>query len=143
MAKMIFVNLPVSDLARSIAFYEAVGFTNNAQFTDDTAASMTWADSIHLMLLTHAKWSTFTGKPIVDAHRQAQVMLCITIESRDAVDRITQGAARAGGKADVLPVQDHGVMYGRSFEDPDGHIWAPMWMDPAMSGAEAPAEANS
>lgn len=140
MAKMIFVNLPVSDLARSKAFYEAVGFTNEPRFTDETAAAMQWSDTIVVMLLTHAKWSSFTTRPIVDAHKAAQVALCISIESRAEVDTITEAAAGAGGRADPNPVQDHGMMYGRSFEDPDGHIWEPMWMDPAMAMADSPAE---
>ena len=140
MAKMIFVNLPVSDLARSMAFYEAVGFAKNPRFTNETAAAMVWSDDIHVMLLTHARWADFTGKAIVDARTQAQVMLCVSMDDRAAVDTITEAAAGAGGIADPNPVQDHGVMYGRSFEDPDGHIWEPMWMDPAMAMADNPVE---
>ncbi|MBI1403634.1 MAG: lactoylglutathione lyase [Porphyrobacter sp.] len=140
MSKMIFVNLPVTDLARAMRFYEAVGFTNEPRFTDDTAAAMQWSENIVVMLLTHEKWASFTGKPIVDAHAQAQVMLCVGIDSREGVDAVTEAAAAAGGTADPNPIQDFGVMYGRSFEDPDGHIWEPMWMDPAMATAEAPTE---
>lgn len=140
MAKMIFVNLPVTDLQRSMRFYEAVGFTNEPRFTDETAAAMQWSDTIVVMLLTHAKWSSFTRKPIVDAHAAAQVALCISIDSREEVDAITEAAGRAGGRADPNPLQDYGVMYGRSFEDPDGHTWEPMWMDPAMADGEAPQE---
>jgi predicted lactoylglutathione lyase len=131
---MIFVNLPVSDLPASMAFYEAIGFSNEPRFTDDTAAAMVWSENILVMLLTHDKWKSFTSKPIVDAKTSAQVALCISIDSREEVDAITGKAARAGGKADPNPAQDHGFMYGRSFEDPDGHIWEPMWMDAAAAG---------
>jgi len=131
MAKLIFVNLPVSDLKRSMAFYEAVGAVNNPQFTDKTAACMVISETIYAMLLTHDKWRKFTSKTIVDAHANAQVMLCLSEESRDAVTAIVEKATNAGGKADPTPVQDFGFMFGRSFEDPDGHIWEVMWMDPA------------
>ena len=133
MGKLIFVNLPVTDLKRSMAFYEAVGATNNPNFTDDTAACMVISEVIHVMLLTHDKWRSFTAKPIVDAHASAQVMLCLSEEGRDAVAATVDKAAKAGGKADPVPTQDYGFMYGRSFEDPDGHIWEVMWMDPAAA----------
>jgi len=131
MSKLIFINLPVTDLARSMAFYEAVGARNNPQFTDDTAACMVLSDTIHVMLLTHDKWRQFTSKPIVDAHNQAQVLLCLSAENRDAVTTMVDQAAAAGGQSDPTPTQDFGFMYGRSFEDPDGHIWEVMWMDTA------------
>ena len=131
MSKLIFVNLPVTDLARSKAFYEAVGAGNNPAFTDDTAACMVFSDTIHAMLLTHEKWRQFTAKPIVDAHANAQVLLCLSADSREEVSRLAARAGEAGGKADPTPVQDYGFMYGRSFEDPDGHIWEVMWMDPS------------
>ena len=131
MARMIFVNLPVSSLPASMAFYEALGFSNNPQFTDETAACMVWSEAIYVMLLTHDKWRQFTAKPIVDAHANAQVLLCLSADSRDEVSRLVEQASAAGGKADPTPVQDYGFMFGRSFEDPDGHIWEVMWMDPA------------
>jgi predicted lactoylglutathione lyase len=81
------------------------------------------------MLLTHEKWRTFTKKPIVDAQRESEVMLALSADSRKAVDLITDAAGASGGKADVNPKQDHGFMYGRSFEDLDGHVFEPMWMD--------------
>lgn len=143
MTKMIFVNLPVADLARSKAFYEAIGAANNPAFTDDTAACMVIAEgSIHVMLLTHAKWASFTTKTIPDAHSHAQVLLCVSADSRDAVDAQVDAATAAGGKADPTPTQDFGFMYGRSFEDPDGHIWEVMWMDPAAASGDFPAEAE-
>ncbi|HVZ08175.1 VOC family protein [Rhodopila sp.] len=133
MGKLIFVNLPVTDLKRSITFYEAVGATNNPQFTDDTAACMVFSETIHVMLLTHDKWRQFTARPIVDAHASAQVMLCLSENSRDAVSAVIDKAVKAGGKADPTPVQAFDFMYGRSFEDPDGHIWEVMWMNPAAA----------
>jgi uncharacterized protein len=129
MSKMIFVNLPVTDLARSMAFYEALGAPNNPQFTDETAASMVFSDTIHVMLLPHDKWRTFTSKEIPDAHKSAQVLLCLTSDSKDGVSALVDKATAAGGKPDPLPTQDYGFMFGRSFEDPDGHIWETMWMD--------------
>ena len=144
MPQMIFVNLPVTDLARSQAFYEAVGAVNNPAFTDDTAACMVVEEgSIHVMLLTHEKWATFTSKTIPDAHTTAQVLLCVSADSRDEVDGQVDKAVKAGGKADPTPTQDFGFMYGRSFEDPDGHIWEVMWMDPTAIPTDAPAEATA
>lgn len=130
MSKLIFVNLPVTDLKRSMAFYAAVGAANNPAFTDATAACMVFSDTIHAMLLTHDKWRQFTAKRIVDAHAAAQVLLCVSADSREEVSQLVDKAHAAGGKADPTPVQDYGFMYGRSFEDPDGHIWEVMWMDP-------------
>jgi predicted lactoylglutathione lyase len=136
MTKMIFVNLPVADLPKSKAFYEAIGFTNNPQFTNEQAAAMMWSETIVVMLLRHEFWKTFTSKAIPDAHESAQVMLCVGMEGREAVDSIVATAAGSGGKADPNPTQDMGFMYGRSFEDPDGHIWEPMWMDPKVAAGE-------
>ena len=129
MAQMIFVNLPVTDLPASMRFYEAVGFTNNPQFTNDQAAAMMWSDTIVVMLLRHDFWKTFTSKTIPDAHGTAQVLLCLSHDSQDAVDAIVAKAVAAGGKAEPTPTQDLGFMYGRSFEDPDGHIWESAYMN--------------
>ena len=129
MPKMIFVNLPVADLPRSIRFYEAIGATLNPEFTDETAACMVLSDVIHVMLLTHDKFRQFSSKAIPDAHASAQVLLALSCESRAAVDAMVEAARRNGGKPDVSPVDEHGWMYGRSFDDPDGHCWGPMWMD--------------
>ena len=139
MTRMIFINLPVTDLDRSIAFYEAIGAVKNPMFSDDTAACMVISDVIHVMLLTHGKWATFTDRANPDAQKSAQVLLCVSEESRDAVDAAVKAATGAGGLADPTPTQDFGVMYGRSYADPDGHIWEVMWMDPAAAaqGAEA------
>ena len=130
MSRMIFVNLPVTNLAASIAFYEALGFTNNPHFTDETAACMVWSEAIHVMLLTHAKWRVFTDRPIPPA-TSSEVMLALSCDSRDGVDALNQAAAAHGGTADINPVQDHGFMYSRNLADPDGHVWEMMWMDPA------------
>lgn len=130
MNKMIFVNLPVTDLAASVRFYEALGFTQNPQFSDETAVCMVWSDTIHTMLLTHAKWRTFTEWPL-PPRGTCQTMLALSMDSREAVDRMNEAAARHGGRADVNPVQEMGFMYGRDLSDPDGHLWGPFWMDPA------------
>ncbi len=130
MTKMIFVNLPVTDLARSMAFYEALGFTKNPVFSDETAACMVWSEAIYVMLLTHDKWSTFTTRPIPPS-TSSEVMLAISMDSKVEVDAMNDAAAANGGAADINPVQDHGFMYGRDIADPDGHIWEPFWMDPA------------
>ncbi len=129
MPKQIFVNLPVRDLKKATAFYAAIGATKNPQFSDDTASCMVFSDSIFVMLLTHAKWASFTTKPIVDARRESEVMLALSAENRQLVDKITDAAGANGGKADVNPKQDHGFMYGRSFEDVDGHIWECVFVD--------------
>jgi predicted lactoylglutathione lyase len=141
MSKLIFVNLPVTDLARSTAFYEAVGFTKNPKFSNEQASCMVWSDTIHFMLLRHDFWKTFTDKQIVDAPKAAQVLLCLTRDSRDEVDAMVAQAGAAGGVLDPTPVQDMGFMYGRSFEDPDGHIFEISWMDPQMAADGPPAEA--
>ncbi len=136
MSKMIFINLPVTDLTRSTAFYEAVGAVRNPQFSDETAACMVVSETIHVMLLTHDKWRNFTSKAIPDAKASAQVLLCLSCDSKDDVVAYVDNAVAAGGAGDPTPVQDFGLMYGRSFEDPDGHIWEVMWMDMAAA-AEA------
>ena len=141
MDKMIFVNLPVSDLGRSMHFYEAVGFRNNPHFTNDQAAAMMWSDAIIVMLLTRDFWKTFTSKTIPDARESAQVLLCLSQDSKEAVDSIVADAVEAGGRAEPTPNQDLGFMYGRSFEDPDGHIWENAWMDPAAAAGGPPPEA--
>lgn len=143
MSRKIFVNLPVSDLERSRAFLEALGAVNDPRFTDETAAAMSFSDAIHVMILTHNKFSQFTPRPIADAKVGSEVLLALTADSRESVDSTVERAVTAGGSADPAPKQDYGVMYGRSVADPDGHIWEIMWMDPAAAerGAEAVQEA--
>jgi predicted lactoylglutathione lyase len=130
MSKMIFVNLPVTDLKASIAFYKALGFTQNLHFSDDTAACMVWSEAISVMLLTHDKWRTFTRRPIPPS-TASEVMLALSLDDRAAVDAMNGTAAEHGGQADVNPVQDLGFMYNRNLADPDGHVWEAFWMDPA------------
>lgn len=141
MDKMIFVNLPVTDLARSIAFYEAIGAAADPHFRDETCQMMRFSPTITAMLLTHARFSSFTSRKIPDAHETAQVLLALSEESREAVDATVAAAAGAGGEGDPNPKQDMGFMYGRSFADPDGHIWEVAWMDmsalPDVEVAEA------
>ena len=146
MTKLIFVNLPVSDLARATAFYQAVGASKNEQFSNDTASCMVLSDTIHVMLLTHDKFRQFTPKKIADAKTSSEVLICISADNRNAVDEIVGQAEVAGGRVDPGPKQDYGFMYGRSFEDPDGHIWEVMWMDAeaaktAMATCKQPAGA--
>ncbi|MFC7538953.1 VOC family protein [Siccirubricoccus deserti] len=140
MAKLIFVNLPVTDLARATAFYEAIGARRNL-VCDDTASCMVFSETIHAMLLTHEKFRLFTPKPIADARSSSAVLICLSAESRDEVDTMVASADAAGGRADPGPKQDHGFMYGRSFEDPDGHIWEVMWMDMAAAAEVQPGPA--
>jgi predicted lactoylglutathione lyase len=132
MTQMIFVNLPVADLDAARAFYEAIGFTNNPTFTDETAACMVLSDAIHVMLLTHDKFRQFTPRPVADARAASEVLICLSRDSREAVDAITDRALAAGGREPRAP-QDYGFMYGRAFEDPDGHIFETMWMDLAAA----------
>lgn len=129
MSKMIFVNLPVSGLDASMAFYKSIGFENNPHFTDETAACMVWSEAINAMLHTHASWRKFTSRPIPPV-TSSEVMLALSCDSRKAVDAMNDAAAANGGTADINPVQDLGFMYNRSLADPDGHIWEAMWMDP-------------
>jgi predicted lactoylglutathione lyase len=140
MSKMIFINLPVTDLARATAFYEALGATKNPKFSNEMASMVSFSDAINVMLLTHEFFGTFTSKPIADARRSCQVLLCLSAESPEAVDALTDKATAAGGQPDVTPKQDFGgMMYGRSFEDLDGHIWEVMWMNPAAAEQGASA----
>lgn len=143
MARMIFVNLPVADLARATAFYEATGFTKNPMFCDETTANcMVLSESIFVMLLTHEKFRQFTPRPVADARAASEVLLCVNADTREGVDALVAQAVAGGGKADPGPKQDHGFMYGRSYEDPDGHIWEVMWMDmAAFQQATAPQAA--
>ncbi len=144
MSKMIFINLPVTDLDRSVGFYEAIGGRKEPKFSNERAVMIVLSDTIHVMLLTHDFYKTFTGKPIADAHQSSQVLLALSADSTADVDATIGKAAAAGGTADPGPKQEMGeLMYGRSFEDPDGHHWEVMWMDAgaAEQGASAFEEA--
>jgi predicted lactoylglutathione lyase len=130
MNKMIFVSLPVTGLEASIAFYKALGFDHNPLLSDDSGACMVWSEAIHVMLITHAKWRTFTQRPFPPAGT-AGSMLSLASDSRNAVDAMNLAAAAHGGQADVNPAEDMSFMYTRDLADPDGHMWAALWMDPA------------
>ena len=134
MPKMIFVNLPVTNLAASRRFYESLGFVNNPQFSDDTAACMVFSETINVMLLTHAKWRTFTTRPIPPSS-SSEVLLAVSCDSREAVDAMNTAAGANGGTADINPMQDLGFMYNRNLADPDGHVWEAVWMNPAAFAA--------
>ena len=137
MAKMIFVNLPVADVARSTAFYEAIGFEKNDKFSNEQASSMVWSDSIYVMLLSHEFYRTFTPKQIADARTTSGALYALSFDSKADVDKITDAAAAAGATEPHGP-EDMGFMYSRAFEDPDGHGWGPFWMDPAAAEAGPP-----
>ena len=143
MAKMIFVNLPVSDLARSTAFYQAIGAVKKEQFSDPSASCMVLSDTIQIMLMTHDKYRYFTSKKIADPKTTSGPLLCLFVDSRQAVDDMVGKAKAAGGNLDPAPVDDFDFMYGRSFEDPDGHMWGVSWMDveAAAKAMAAPAQA--
>jgi predicted lactoylglutathione lyase len=128
-ARSIFINLPVQDLAKSRAFYTGLGFSINQQFSNDQATSIVVTDNILVMLLARSFFATFTGKPIADAHQTTEVLNCLSCESREDVDELVRLAVQHGGAA-PRDAQDHGFMYGHGFEDPDGHIWELVHMAP-------------
>ncbi len=133
--RKIFVNLPVSDLTQSKALYSELGFTCNPHWSDETAACMVLSETIHVMLLSHAKWKSFTARPIPDKG-SSEVALALTCDSKDEVNRMVDAVAAAGGTADINPPEDHGFMFQRSFADLDGHVWEPFWMDPTAMPPE-------
>jgi predicted lactoylglutathione lyase len=137
MSRMIFVNLPVTDLGASMSFYKSIGFENNPQFTDETAACMVWSKAINVLLHTHAKWRQFTSRPIPPI-TSSEVMLAVSCDSRAAVDAMNSAAGANGGIADINPAQDLGFMYNRSLADPDGHVWEAVWMNPAALPSNNP-----
>ena len=126
----LFVNIPVGDLQRSIAFFEALGFAFNPQFTDATATCMLVGEDAYFMLLTRDRFTGFSKRPLGDPRTETGALYALSVESREAVDEMVRKAVAAGGSHAVEP-QDHGFMYGWSFYDPDGHHWEVFWMDPA------------
>ncbi|HSF31433.1 MAG TPA: VOC family protein [Candidatus Tectomicrobia bacterium] len=130
MATKIFVNLPVKNLQKSIEFFTKLNFKFNPQFTDETATCMIVAEDIFVMLLTEAKFKTFTPKEICDAMKSTEVLVCLSFESREKVDDMVRKAVAAGGTIYSEP-QDHGFMYGHGFQDLDGHIWELIYMEPS------------
>ncbi len=129
MATQIFVNLPVKNLPRSVEFFTALGYSFNPQFTDENATCMIVADNIFVMLLVEQYFSSFTKKPVCDATKSAEAIVCLSTESRAQVDELVAKAVAAGGSAPIPP-QDHGFMYQHGFQDPDGHHWELVYMDP-------------
>ena len=136
MPKMIFVNLPVADLDAAKAFYEAIGATNNPQFTDDNAACMVLSDDAYVMLLTESRFKDFTRKQICDTSQAVEGLWALSCESRAEVDEIVNTALASGGSP-AMDATDHGFMYVWSFLDPDGHHWEAFWMDSASAKATA------
>jgi len=128
MSKQVFINLPVKDLKKSMAFYEAIGFTNNPQFTDETAACMAWSDTIFVMLLTHDKFKQFISKSIIDTKQSVGVINALSLDSNDDVNLFTEKAVHAGGREYAEP-KDYGFMQQRCVEDLDGHNWEVLYMD--------------
>ena len=134
MAKMIFVNLPVADVAAATTFYEALGFEKNAQFSNPQGSGMQWSDTIFVMLLDHALFATFTPKRIVDARTETAALHALGLDSRAEVNALVEAALAAGGREAHDP-EDMGFMYSRAFEDLDGHAWGPFHMDVAAHAA--------
>lgn len=132
MAKMIFINLPVADVAKSTAFYEAIGFERNPKFSNDKSACLVWSDAIYFMLLDTTMFATLTTKQIADARTTSANLIALSFESRADVDAISESAVAAGGR-EVHGPEDLGFMYSRAFEDLDGHGFGPFWMDPAAA----------
>jgi len=131
MANKIFVNLPVKDLNRSIAFFTKLGFSFNPQFTDETATCMVVSENIFVMLLIESRFAGFTKKSVADATKTTEVLIALDAESREEVDRIVDAAVAAGGSLYREPA-DHGWMYERSFADLDGHQWEFAYMDMSL-----------
>ncbi|MBA4491326.1 VOC family protein [Paracoccus sp. S1E-3] len=129
MPRMIFVNLPVADLAAASRFYTAIGCQKNDQFSDENAASMVWSDTITFQLLTRAYFQTFTSMPLADASKACAAMYALSMDSRADIDATTEAGAAAGGTPDGRPVMDMGWMYNRQLQDPDGHVLELVWMD--------------
>ncbi|MCQ4210740.1 MULTISPECIES: VOC family protein [Streptomyces] len=129
--QMIFPNLAVNDLDAATKFFTELGFERNPQFSDDTGAAIVVSEHIVLMLLTKDKYAGFTKKPIIDSTASSEVLLCLSAESREKVDEIVDRAIAAGG-TETGEKQDHGFMYGRAFDDLDGHTFEIMWMDPSV-----------
>ncbi|WP_346623880.1 VOC family protein [Blastococcus montanus] len=129
---MIFVNLPVTDRDRADAFYGALGLRRNDRFSDERCVSYAIEENIHVMLLTRDRFADFVAGEVGDPAQATSVLTCLSSGSREEVDQVVDRAVAAGGKP-WLPAQDHGVMYGRSFTDPDGNVWEVMWMDPAVA----------
>ena len=136
MSKIIMISMPVTDLPRSVAFYEALGFTKSPQFAGNTMACMIWSEAIQIILLTHEVWRGLTTRPIPPS-TSSEMGLALTFDSRDAVDAAHAAAVAHGGTPDINPVEDEVFMYARDFTDPDGHVWGAKWFDMAAKPTAA------
>ena len=141
-SRMLFPNLAVRDLDRSVAFFTELGFTFDPRFTDETATAMIVNEQAVVMLLVESRFKDFTKKALVDSTKQTEAIIALSAESREDVDSFADKALAAGGSRANDPM-DLGFMYGRSFEDPDGHLWEIFWMDPAALEADQPVEAGA
>lgn len=143
MTKMVFISLPVKDVAASTAFYQAIGFEKNEAFSNEQGAAMKWSDTVSFMLVSHDFYATLTTRPIADTQLTSAALIALSFDSKAGVDRITEAAIAAGG-AEAHEPDDQGFMYSRAFWDLDGHAFGPMWMDmAAMASAGADAEATA
>lgn len=139
MSTQMYVSLPVKDLNKTVAFFTALGFTFNAQFSNDRAACMVINEGAsYVMLMAESFFSTFTPRPVPDAKTTAAALISLSRPSPEAVDEIVKKAVAAGGRS-PNPPQDHGFMYEHDFEDPDGHLWGVMWMNPSHTAQQQPA----
>lgn len=142
MATQIFFNLPVKDLRRSVDFFTALGFSFNPDYTDENATCMIVNENAYVMLLVETFFKTFTAKNIADSKDTAEAIIAYSVNSREAVDEAVKTALSSGGSPSGKP-QDYGFMYNHSFQDPDGHLWEVMWMDPAGPPAESIGAASA
>ena len=133
MPRMIFISLPVTDVARSRSFYQALGFTINEKFSDAATACIVVSETIYFMITTHERFQSFSTKPLILPSTGAMSLIALSCDSRAEVDAMTEAAIKAGG-ASLHDAEDLGFMYSRAFEDPDGNGFGPMWMDPAAAG---------
>ncbi|MCF2443292.1 glyoxalase/bleomycin resistance/extradiol dioxygenase family protein [Dyadobacter sp. CY345] len=138
MAKQVFINLAVKDINKSMEFYTKLGFTNNPQFSDDSGKGMVWSDDIHVMLLTHEKFASFTAKPLADTKTYIAGLYSLSVDSLDEVNRITQAGLDAGG-TEPNELRDYGFMQQRTIEDFYGHTWEVFYMDMSKLPTEQPA----
>ncbi|MEY4905817.1 MAG: hypothetical protein RLZZ292_3632 [Bacteroidota bacterium] len=134
----IFLNLPVKDLQKSVGFYEAMGFTNNPQFSDDSAKCMVFSENIYVMLLTHERFMTFSTKPIADLSNAVSSLLSLQLESVEQMNTVADNAIAVGGK-EPSEAKDHGFMQQRTIEDFDGHTWEVFYMDISQFPAQEEA----
>jgi predicted lactoylglutathione lyase len=142
MATQIYVNLPVKDLKRSVDFFTALGFSFNPDYTDENATCMIINDNAFVMLLVEGFFKTFTSRDVADATSSTEAIMAFSVDSKEDVDATVRKALAAGGTSSQ-EVQDYGFMYNHSFQDPDGHLWEVLWVDPAGPPDDDGAPAGS